>query len=105
MKLKILLVLLIVSVGMNLIFLLIPIVTDQYTVASSVMIGHAFRLLDCYEKSGLLPSELPVEDNILPLDISYKRLDDRHATMRTCVNNRFSFITLYIGCDIEMSAK
>lgn len=104
MRTKILSVLLIVSVAVNLLFILVPRVTDQYTITSSCMIGRSTRLLGYYRENGCLPEILPVDmEDVLPLDVLYHRLDGRHATMRARVRDPMMCVTTYIGCDIDIS--
>jgi len=104
MRTKILSGLLIVSVAVNLVLILIPIVADQYTITSSYMIGWSTRLLDYYKANGCLPEKLPVDiDGVLPLDVLYHRIDGRHATMRARVRDSMMCVVTYIGCDIDIS--
>lgn len=108
MSSKILTWLLIVSVAINVLFLIGPVVVvaDQFGITTGIMIGYSDSLIAQYVKEGALPIMLPkgigVKSNISADEFLYTRVDEHHATLRSRVDHPLPFITTYIGCDINV---
>ena len=102
MKTKILICLLLVSVGMNILLITIPMVHNQYTIAKSELSRNLLTLLKLHKTRGSLPLALPQNDGSRHLlDVEYERVDGDKATMKTLVDKRLPFATIYVGCDIN----
>lgn len=107
MSSKILTWLLVVSVAINVLFLLGPVavVADQFAITTGIMIGYSDSLIAQYAREGALPIMLPkrsIKSNISADEFLYTRVDENHATLRSRVNHPLPFITTYIGCDINV---
>ena len=106
---KVLLCSLVASVAINIFFVLVPIVRDQFAITSSLLTARSICLFEHCAKEGALPVVLPKgEDEKLHAgkdEILYERLDDHHATLRSHVCRSFPFITTYIGCDVHIDDK
>lgn len=107
MKTKILTGLLAVSLIVNLAMVTIPIVTDRYIMAITVLMSNNVRLLDCYRENGKLPGSLSVVNDgdgiSSEIPVSYERQDENHATMRVYEKQWLPFMTTYVGGEVDMT--